>query len=870
MTIFTSFFIGVIPVVLLVLAGLLIQHTSPEGAGGRRLFVFWVAAASVFFLAVAAIELVLPGLVDGYWLNMITPALLPAALGAMAMALTRIKLLAGLSRPLKILVIAAGGSILAVVIATWARFGYVQIISIGSILLALLWGLGHRSGLLAVLFSLLSLAGLALLNSSAFMASTSQPTPLRILLGMSTYYVCPALAVISAALLISAAFKQPAPAPEAGQPGPTSRRVRPWVLAGLRLGLAAALLGALAYTIFWLSIWDQTSDGLSGSALLFNGTLASVAGGMFLGLRFSGKRRALGLAFAVLVPALLIAASSPEWMIYKTITSDRAASIQAALERYRARSSRYPASLAELVPVDMLWVPGPVIQRGEDWCYQGGPDFYRLGAVYREFFGMPVSVRIYASAGTPTGAWDCESRLALYPAWNGVTTPPPLVETPMPTSAVPIPPTVVEPRFSAGNIQMGTWSPDSASLVYARPEDDSAGQHRLFLSFLDAKTGAVCDVSEPFPSAEALSVSFSLRVRSAWLPDGRLLFLSPAGDLLLLKPCQAGQENLTARYPQAFQSIVTPASKTGRVLLKSKSAFWILDGASLEALPVSGATPNPFELHWDNCAWSPDGSRLAISRLNGETKKDGSTLFLVDAQSGNVLKSLPLPGSSDQSAPMIEWENSHVLLSSLGEASVLFDFSLADPLKTTNVLKDLFSLDVTLNNVSTWASVPGPATDGYHLVVRVDHPRNQAVYLYHSETGTVEVLHPEAGQLLVFPDGQFVETVKMAGTPPPAAEKMDVVWVDAPGKAALQIPVQGHSPRNDLWLRATYLPSASQLVLSSSQGISLVALPGGELLRFWSLAGRINNLTPWAQVSPDGRSLAAAVEGTGLYFIPIK
>jgi len=61
----------------------------------------------------------------------------------------------------------------------------------------------------------------------------------------------------------------------------------------------------------------------------------------------------------------------------------------------------------------LLYMPVPFILPGEDWCYQGAADYYRLGAFYRDFFGSPLSLKIYAQAGTPpeTG-WECGERLA--------------------------------------------------------------------------------------------------------------------------------------------------------------------------------------------------------------------------------------------------------------------------------------------------------------------------------------------------------------------------------------------------------------------------------------------------------------------------
>lgn len=181
----------------------------------------------------------------------------------------------------------------------------------------------------------------------------------------------------------------------------------------MRIATSLLLIVLFAYTIVWASIWDQTSDGLGGIFYAFFGSLAAFVAGMLLALRLSGPRRAVGNAYAVLVPLLLFAAFTfGGGASYHKLTEDRAAQVARALERYRARQGGYPAALASLAPRDLLLVPRPVILKDEGWCYQSGADFYRLGAFYREYFSTPISLKVFASAGEPSGAdWECAARL---------------------------------------------------------------------------------------------------------------------------------------------------------------------------------------------------------------------------------------------------------------------------------------------------------------------------------------------------------------------------------------------------------------------------------------------------------------------------
>ena len=51
-----------------------------------------------------------------------------------------------------------------------------------------------------------------------------------------------------------------------------------------------------------------------------------------------------------------------------------------------------------------------------------------------------------------------------------------------------------------------------------------------------------------------------------------------------------------------------------------------------------------------------------------------------------------------------------------------------------NVMKDIFSLDLPYpNDIWSMASIADPSGKSYHLAVRVNHPPDKAIYLYHSE-----------------------------------------------------------------------------------------------------------------------------------------
>jgi hypothetical protein len=281
---------------------------------------------------------------------------------------------------------------------------------------------------------------------------------------------------------------------------------------------------------------------------------------------------------------------------------------------------------------------------------------------------------------------------------------------------------------------------------------------------------------------------------------------------------------------------------------------------------IHGVTPNPYELHWDTFAWLPGGERLAIARLNGRDRSEGSSLYLISGEAGQVENSLPLAYASDQSAPWIEGLTDQAVLVHGNGDLVVIDFS-PDPPVFVNVLVDIFGLDIDYpDEVSAAGSFVDRQGHGYYLAVRLNHPRNQATYLYHSETGRVNVYDHEHHTLLLLPDGQLVEMPKLENTPS-YRDEYDLALVDAPEAVQPRLALSGHTPREYPHLSIRYLAATSQIAVGSAHGVSLVSLPDGEMAAYWDLTGP--GFSPWLIVAPDGSALAAAKDLGGLYYIPL-
>jgi hypothetical protein len=220
----------------------------------------------------------------------------------------------------------------------------------------------------------------------------------------------PGMTVALAVVLVISGMKQL----PTGQVEPPDSDRPNWFQAASRFSLAGLLLAALSFSIFWSSIWDQTSDGLTGIWFTTQACLVAIGAGVLMTYILKNRQGLSAAFFLIGVPIILILTFTMGWRISNLeITAERAARVQRAVERYYAREQGYPATLDELTPWDLLWIPGPVILQGEGWCYQGGGDSYRLGSFYRDFFSSPLAVKIYAQAGTPPEtSWDCDKRLA--------------------------------------------------------------------------------------------------------------------------------------------------------------------------------------------------------------------------------------------------------------------------------------------------------------------------------------------------------------------------------------------------------------------------------------------------------------------------
>jgi len=264
---------------------------------------------------------------------------------------------------------------------------------------------------------LLILAGLVLPTSMLienFLDRLSQP--FENLLAITLFFL-PSIALVIAALLLYSGLNlyqewQNAGAVKDG--GSQAQRKHAGRATVVVLVLSALLLTKTLHNLYWLTVWDNTYDSF-GYYWLVVPVLAALFSGATLSIALPGRTKLAGYLYSLLISALMIAVSARAQSVdFRQLTEERAGRVSQAIESYYAREGRYPQDLRQLTPGYALSLPGPVIIRGQDWCYDRGDDYYRLGYVYREHWSGPyLTGRIYKTKGEASDLYRiCDEEIA--------------------------------------------------------------------------------------------------------------------------------------------------------------------------------------------------------------------------------------------------------------------------------------------------------------------------------------------------------------------------------------------------------------------------------------------------------------------------
>lgn len=855
----------ILPLTLLLLAAVVLHHAGSEENAPRQVLLLF----EIFTLALLVGLTIFQFMPTSFqsqigWISSLS---IPIIFGTVIAIMIYLPQLGKMKARQRVPVILLGLAI-AGLLAYYLREPSALLMVLPSTIFILLagWLIGKQPSRWIWLVTVVLVAMWFIFNGYSVYQLTEHWPAIGILIGI-LFTALPALTVAVMALFTYSGLKMLIPSvPTPGQTPPQPARIE----GILRLLAVLLMLACLVYSTFWTSVWDSTSDGLGGVMLLELVLLAAVACGLILGLRATGWARFSGIVFpAIVIAAVTISFYTGSTISFPLVTEQRAARVASALERFHLREGRYPQNLSELFPRDLLIIPQPVMFRGEGWCYQGTANEYQLAAFFHEYFGLPVSFKVYANAGDPTNQLlPCTERLAdmqarydwtknIYDSSNQLAQ---LPTPPVSNEKLSVPREVISPLFaSTQQLLPGTWSPENQWWYFSEPQPD--GQ-QVNLFFVDAVAAQVCPVEQPF----LLNASYGYDA-AAWLPGDRLLYVNGSGQAIILTPCQTDFNSVDAPKGVTFTKVVEKDSSSGQVLLQSQETYWLLSPTTLKPVRIQGVQPSTVEAHRDNASFSPDGSKLAISHLNSRDPKDGITLFIVDTLTTRVTLTHQMNLASQQSAPFIEWVSENALLINGPTSWIMLDVSSVPP-RQIDVIRDLFQLDLTFpDQISSSASLMTKDQTGYHLAVWANHPHNQSLYVYHSEDGQISTYQPE-GQtaLVIFPDGKWTLMTQM-GDVNPSLDQVTLIWPDS-SSAPVALTITGHLPRGYPMLCLHYLHETGRLVVSSSNGVSLLNTPGGELLHFWrNSVGR--DTSPSLIISPDGKSGLLLAFGEGLYTIPL-
>lgn len=421
--------------------------------------------------------------------------------------------------------------------------------------------------------------------------------------------------------------------------------------------------------------------------------------------------------------------------------------------------------------------------------------------------------------------------------------------SPQPTQTVTpeIPKTLIQPVIPAGLIEFEGWSPDSRYvLITQHALSGEANSDRMYSSFFFYDTGhrQIC------PAGQPLLGSAYNRGSMDWTPDGRLLVISPK-DVAIYTPCTQDVELITGLFDEPLQSVASSRGKSQFLLLGGKKSYWIYNTASGRVSRLEELIPNGGSA--DHIAWSPSGKEAAFS----QPMEAGSQISLVDLQTGRLLEQVPFSSGTRQSAAWIEWMLPDVLMVYGGpdKTSLLLERQPGGLTKVTPNWNDRMGIELQKPGMVAAEGSYGDLQRGiFHLVLAYDTPEKRFIYLYHSDGNRLVTLTRDLNTILLFPDGQSMP-LNILENEPAYNDVFHLIWVDNPSQSSSQVRVQGHTPRQYPQLTNAWDARSGRMAFGSTQGVSLVSLSDGHLVKFWKLGGHESSFTS-LYLSPDGKNLA--------------
>ena len=263
---------------------------------------------------------------------------------------------------------------------------------------AMVWAARKMSAKVWIYTGLLTLVVLFLPTSMLVPDNLSQPLD-----GSLTFILIISFALIITAMLLNSSlslYKEWQNAGAGEDENSQTQRKLAGGTAAIALVLSALLLAKVLHNLYWFTVWDNTDDSL-GYIWLVIPVLAALFSSEILLITLPGRTKVASILYLVIIPGLMILVSARAQRVdFRQLTVERAEQISQALETYHSQEGRYPQSLQHLTPGYVLSLPAPVIIYGQNWCYDGGDDYYRFGYVYREHWSDPRLIgQVYGTKG---------------------------------------------------------------------------------------------------------------------------------------------------------------------------------------------------------------------------------------------------------------------------------------------------------------------------------------------------------------------------------------------------------------------------------------------------------------------------------------
>jgi len=391
----------VIPTLVLVFTATWIGGNASRPASRQSVLILLGAAAG----ALALLNLAIWANAYGRHISSSLPAwgILPVVVALLVLDLQKMDEIARLWSDNKIILSALVLLILALLGLVWLAEALTFYIVLGlTAVTALGWLTGTRAGLSWLSgLGLVVVSCLVFFGGGAFLIPGSELPPwLRVAIGAAVT-MADLLAIFLCAALLYLIVQE-------NHPMAIRKTTWRWVL-------IAILAVACAYPVFWDGIWSAVHARAYEDHLPFVQFLASLTAGAVISIKLHGGRRLVGLAFCAVVTTICVLGLTWGWNTSAvSLTEQRAAQVNQAIERYFQENGRYPARLAQVNQRYLIYLPPPVIVSQGGWCYQGGADYYRLGYISGDFtyFESTFLIKVHAQQGQPPpGPWECDSLL---------------------------------------------------------------------------------------------------------------------------------------------------------------------------------------------------------------------------------------------------------------------------------------------------------------------------------------------------------------------------------------------------------------------------------------------------------------------------